>query len=109
MLYGASNSSNTTGSTYNLVSMQRSISLYRALKKPRVSSTSPNGILADFWYVIEDMFLDQKLLKHLLLRLVAGWPTYRDKMSGLCGAWHHEALNNSDGSPVFTRYIGRCE
>ena len=33
MLYGASNTSNTTGSTYNLVSMLRSISLYRALKK----------------------------------------------------------------------------
>ena len=34
MLYGASNSSITTGSTYNLVSMLRSISLYRALKNP---------------------------------------------------------------------------
>ena len=33
MLYEALNSSNTTGSTYNLVSMLRSTSLYRALKK----------------------------------------------------------------------------
>ena len=49
--------------TYNLLSMQRSISLYRALKKPRFSSTSPTRIFGDFWYVIEDMFLDQKPLK----------------------------------------------
>ena len=34
MVYGASNSSNATGSTYNLVSTLRSISLYRALKNP---------------------------------------------------------------------------
>ena len=33
MLHWASNSSNTTGSAYNLVSMLRSISLFRALKK----------------------------------------------------------------------------
>ena len=69
--------------TYNLLSMQRSISLYRALKKPRFSSTSPTRIFGDFWYVIEDMFLDQKPLKNLLLQLVAGWPTFRDKMPGL--------------------------
>ena len=83
MLYGVSNSSNTTGSTYNLVFMQRSISLYRALKNTRFSSTSPTRIFGDFWYVIEDMFLDQKPLKNLLLQLVAGWPTFRDKMPGL--------------------------
>ena len=34
MLWGASNSSNTTGSIYNFVSMLRSIGLYRALKTP---------------------------------------------------------------------------
>ena len=83
MLYGVSNSSNTTGSTYNLVFMQRSISLYRALKNTRFSSTSPTRIFGDFWYVIEDMFLDQKPLKNLLLQLVAGWPTFCDKMPGL--------------------------
>ena len=64
MLYGASNSSNTTGSTYNLVSMLRSISLYRALKKNRFSSTSPNRIFGDFWYVLEDIFLNQKPLNN---------------------------------------------
>ena len=85
MLYGVSNSSNTTGSTYNLVFMQRSISLYRALKNTRFSSTSPTRIFGDFWYVIEDMFLDQKPLKNLLLQLVAGWPTFCDKMPGLFG------------------------
>ena len=83
MLYGVSNSSNTTGSTYNLVFMQRSISLYRALKNTRFSSTSPTRIFGDFWYVIEDMFLNQKPLKNLLLQLVAGWPTFCDKMPGL--------------------------
>ena len=83
MLYEASNSSNTTGSTYTLVFMQRSISLYRALKNTRFSSTSPTRIFGDFWYVIEDMFLDQKPLKNLLLQLVAGWATFRDKMPGL--------------------------
>ena len=85
MLYGVSNSSNTTGSTYNLVFMQRSISLYRALKNTRFSSTSPTRIFGDFWYVIEDMFLNQKPLKNLLLQLVAGWPTFCDKMPGLIG------------------------
>ena len=48
MLYGVSNSSNTTGSTYNLVFMQRSISLYRTLKNTRFSSTSPTRIFGDF-------------------------------------------------------------
>ena len=83
MLYGASNSNNTTGSTYNLVSMQRSINLYGALKKPRFSSNSPTRIFEDFWDVIEDIFLDQKSLKNLLLQLVSFWPTFRDKMLGL--------------------------
>ena len=35
------------------------------------------------WYIVQDMFLDQKPLKNLLLQLVAGCPTFGDKMPGL--------------------------
>ena len=53
------------------------------LSKTRFSSISPTRISEDFSYVIEDTFLDQKPLNNPLLQLVAGWPTFGDKMPGL--------------------------
>ena len=53
------------------------------LSKTRFSSISPTRISEDFSYVIEDTFLDQKPLKNPLLQLVAGWPTFGDKMPGI--------------------------
>ena len=80
MLHVASNSSNTTDSTCNLVSMLRSIGLSKLVfhQFPLL------GFWFDLiWYVIEDTFLDQKPLKNPLLQLVAGWPTFGDEMPGL--------------------------
>ena len=55
-----SNSSNTTGSTCNLVSMVRSIGLLKKRVFRQLPPLGFSGIFGDFWYVVEDMFLDQK-------------------------------------------------
>ena len=90
--------------------MQRSISLYRALKNTRFSSTSPTRIFGDFWYVIEDMFLDQKPLKNLLLQLVAGWPTFCDKMPGLIDIVdHYTLLGNCPPTPPLSQHFALSE
>ena len=52
----------------------------------------PTQIFGDFWYVIEDMFLDQNPLRNILLQLVTGWPTFVDKMPGL----KHDEQENID-------------
>ena len=39
-----------------------------------------HGILWDFWYVIEHIFLRQKLLKPFVLQLVKGWPFFSHKI-----------------------------
>ena len=66
MLHVASNSSKTTGSACNLVSILHSISIYRALKKLVFRHLPQLGFSGTF-DVIEDMFLDQEPLKNLLL------------------------------------------
>ena len=48
-------SSNTTGSTCSLVSMLLSIGLQKSLFFVNI----PHSDFGDFWYVIEDMFLDK--------------------------------------------------
>ena len=45
--------------------------------------TSRNGIFWDFWYVNKDTLQSLKPLKNLLLQLVAGWPIFFHKMTGL--------------------------
>ena len=59
--------------------MLRSIGLQKSLFFVNI----PTRIFGDFWYVIEDMFLDQNPLRNIFYQLVTGWPTFDDKMPGL--------------------------